>query len=334
MSIALTNALKTTSEKVNSLIDEIIVDGCEPKSLYDASKYLINAGGKRLRPFLTLKSCEIVGEREDYALPVAAAIELLHNFTLIHDDIMDEDTKRRGVPTTHIVWDTPLAIIAGDLLFAKVYESVIRRVDKKIVSPSNLVKILDLLTEAAITICEGQTWDMMYEKRDIVSEKEYFTMINGKTAALLESSTKAGAIVGGGSREMVRCLGRFGKYCGLAFQLVDDILGLTSDEKTLGKPIGSDIREGKRTLIIVHFFNQASNEEKAKVLSVLGDKTASWSRISNAIKLIDSRGSIEYSKDYAKKLINEAKKQLNIFPTSFPKQLLLDLSDYIISRTY
>lgn len=334
MSIALTNALKTTSKKVNSLINEIIVDGCEPKNLYDASKHLINAGGKRLRPFLTLKSCEIVSGGESSALPVAAAIELLHNFTLIHDDIMDEDTKRRGVPTTHVVWDTPLAIIAGDLLFAKVYESVIRRLDKKIVSPSKMLKILDLLTEAAITICEGQTWDMLYEKQAIITEKEYFTMINGKTAALLESSAKAGAMVGGGTIEMVRCLGKYANYCGLAFQLVDDILGLTSDEDTLGKPVGSDIREGKRTLIIVHFLNHATDEEKADVLSVLGDKTASWGKISNAIELINSRSSIEYTKDYAKKLINEAKKQLNIFPTSYSKQLLLDLSDYIISRSY
>ncbi len=334
MSIALTNELESTSKKVNSIIDEIIVDGCEPKSLYDASKHLINAGGKRLRPFITLKSCEIVSGYENSALPVAVAIELLHNFTLIHDDIMDEDTKRRGVPTTHIAWNTPLAIIAGDLLFAKVYESIIRRTDKKIVSASKMLKILDLLTKAAITICEGQTWDMLYEKRDIISENEYFTMINGKTAALLESSAKAGAIIGGGTNKMVRCLGNFGKYCGLAFQLVDDILGLISDEKTLGKPIGSDIREGKKTLIIVHFLNHASNEEKAEVLSILGDKTASLSRISKAIKLIDSRNSIEYTKDYAKKLIDEAKNQLKIFPSSYPKQLLLDLSDYIISRTY
>jgi len=334
MSTALTNELERTCKKINSLINEMIVDGSEPRSLYEASKHLINAGGKRLRPFITLKSCEIVGGDENSALPVAAAIELLHNFTLIHDDIMDEDTMRRGVPTTHVIWDIPLAIIAGDLLFAKVYESVIRRVDKKNAPPSKILKILDLLTEAAITICEGQTWDMLYEKRNIISEDEYFTMINGKTAALLESSAKIGAILGGGTNEMVWCLGKFGKYCGLAFQLVDDILGLMSDEKTLGKPIGSDIREGKRTLIIVHFLNHASNEEKAEVLSILGDKTASWSKISKAIRLIDSQNSIEYTKDYAKKLIDEAKNQLKIFPSSHPKQLLLDLSDYITSRTY
>jgi len=326
--------LKETSAKVNALIAEIIGEGQGPERLYDASKHLIQAGGKRLRPFLVIKSCEVVGGGEDVALPVAAAVELLHNFTLIHDDIMDGDVKRRGAPTTHVVWGVPIAIIAGDLLFAKVSEAVIRRLDRDKVSADRALKILDLLTEAAIKICEGQTRDMLFEERETVSEEAYFEMIEGKTAALLKASAEVGAVVGGGDEDQVARLGRFAYYSGLAFQLVDDVLGLTADEEVLGKPVGSDIREGKRTLIIAHFLSHASGDEKAEVLSVLGDRTASAESIARATGLLVSKGSVEYAKSHAEKLAEKAKEQLDALPDSRPKRLLLELSDYIVSRSY
>ncbi|MFH0897248.1 MAG: polyprenyl synthetase family protein [Candidatus Bathyarchaeota archaeon] len=330
MSELLLRELDLASEEVNATINGIFGNIREPKVIYDAAKHLIHAGGKRLRPFLTLKACEIVGGRREDAFSVAASIELIHNFTIIHDDIMDEDSRRRGVPTVHVLWGVPMAINAGDMLFARAYKAVLRCK----VPPKRLLKIIATITDATIGICEGQALDMLFEERKDVSEMEYLSMIYKKTAVLLEAAAMSGALVGGGTALQVKRLGNLSSYAGLAFQMIDDILGLTANEKVLGKPVGNDIREGKSTILIIHALTHANGNQRKQILSVLGNKEAEKNQIQNVIQTIKSLGSVEYATKKAEEYVVKAKAQLSSFSPSQSKDILIDLCDYIASRSY
>jgi geranylgeranyl diphosphate synthase type I len=329
----LSEALTDATQEVNQVIDHMLELNPKPKDLYDASRHLIDAGGKRLRPFLVLKACELVGGRREDALPFAAAVEFIHNFTLIHDDIMDNDDKRRGVATVHNLWGIPIAITAGDMLFAQAYHAILSTKSKTISSP-RILQVLEVITNATIAICRGQAHDVLFETRPMISEEEYFGMIGQKTAVLLEASTQIGAIVGGGSASQVRRLGRYGYYSGVAFQIVDDILGLTADETVLGKPVGSDIREGKKTLIMISALANADPDQDTQLSSVLGNDQASPQEIEETLQLIRSLGALEYASKTADHFIEKAKQQLAPFPPSSTKETLLTLADYILSRTY
>jgi len=330
----LSSQLAETTAKVNRFIEGVVDLQREPTLLYRAARHIIDAGGKRLRPYLVLKSCKLVGGREEDAIPTAAALELLHTFTLIHDDIMDEDEKRRGISTVHTKWGLPTAIVAGDLLFAKVYETITKFTDSRHVSPKRILQVLKGISEAAIAICEGQTLDMTFEHRETVSEDEYFEMIRAKTATLFEVSARCGGILGGAKKSQVQNLGRYGYYAGLAFQLIDDVLGLTADEKLLRKPVGSDIREGKRTLIVIHALKHASEEQRRRILETLGDRSASSERIQETIDLINSLGSIKYTEQKAKRYIEKSKTALSNFPATKDREDLISLADLIFARKY
>jgi len=330
----LSTQINESAERVNQFIEKVVDLNSEPGLLYEAARYIVDAGGKRLRPFLVLKSCRLVGGNEEDAVPTAAAIELLHTFTLIHDDIMDRDAKRRGVPTVHTKWDVPIAIVAGDLLFAKVYEAITKFTDTRRVSAKRVLQVMREVSEATVTICEGQTMDMMFETRETVSEKEYFKMISGKTAALFETSARCGGIIGGGKKRQINHLGKFGCFSGIAFQIIDDVLALTADEKVLKKPVGNDIREGKRTLIIVKALERASPSQRNVILETLGNKDASQEKIQATIELIDSLGAIGYAKRVADRYIKKAKDALATFPESEDKEDLLSLADLIFARQH
>ncbi len=330
----LSSQIAESAEKVNNFIEKVVDLEDEPTLLYRAARHIIDAGGKRLRPFLVLKSCKLVGGREEDAIPTAAALELLHTFTLLHDDIMDQDEKRRGVPTVHNQWGVPIAIVAGDLLFAKVYEAITKFTDPKHVAPKRILQVLKEISEATITICEGQTRDMMFESKETVSEDEYFRMIQAKTAALFEVSARCGGILGGANKSQVERLGEFGRYSGIAFQVIDDVLGLIADEKVLRKPVGSDIREGKRTLIVVHALEKASKNQRKKILETLGNNSASPERIRETVELINSLGAIDHAKEVAEKYIGRAKEALAGFPASEDREDLISLSDLIFARQH
>jgi geranylgeranyl diphosphate synthase type I len=320
------------AEKVNRFIEKVVDLEDEPTLLYRAARHIVDAGGKRLRPFLVLKTCKLVGGREEDAIPTAAALELLHTFTLLHDDIMDQDKKRRGVPTVHNQWGVPIAIVAGDLLFAKVYETITKFTDTKHVTPRRILQVLREVSEATITICEGQTQDMMFENQETVSETEYFEMIQGKTAALFETSARCGGILGGASKSQVNSLGVYGRYAGIGFQVIDDVLGLTADEKVIKKPVGSDIREGKRTLIVVYALEKASKNQRKRILETLGNQSASPERIQDIIELINSLGGIDHAKEMAEKYIERAKEALAGFQITEDREDLISLSDLFFDR--
>ena len=328
----LSTQISESAQKVNKFIETVVDTETEPKVLYHAARHIIDAGGKRLRPFLVLKTCSLVGGTEQDAIPTASSMEMLHTFTLLHDDIMDQDEKRRGVPSVHTKFGVPIAIVAGDLLFAKVFEAITKNTDHKNVKPQRILQILQELSEATIVLCEGQTRDMLFEDKETVTEAEYFEMIDGKTAALFETSARCGGIIGGASKTQVKRLGEFGRYAGIAFQVIDDILALTADEKVLKKPVGNDIREGKRTLMVVYALKKANKTQRQKILETLGNQKASAEQIKETIVLLHSLGAISYAKKMADKYITKSKKALAKFPECPDKEDLLSLADLIFDR--
>jgi len=300
----------------------------DPKTLYDAARHLPMAGGKRLRPFILMSSCNAVGGDEKKVMPLAVAIELIHNFTLIHDDIMDKSKLRRNLPTVHIKFGESTAIIAGDLLFTKAFGAL-----NDIDIDSNAKKhITNGMVNCIEEICKGQQLDLEFEKRKIVKETEYIEMIRKKTAVLFMFAAEGGAIIGGGTKEEIKALQSYGNYLGLAFQIWDDYLDISSDEGTLGKDIGNDIRNGKKTLIAVHSLNNASGKNKKILDEKFGNIKATEKDVKTVFNIFKELDSVEYARNTALNYCSMAKQAIEIIKNSKEKQILIELADYSISR--
>jgi len=326
--------LEERARMVEREIDRLVPRGLEPEILAKATRHLLEAGGKRLRPCLALTACEAVGGRAEDALETATALELLHNFTLIHDDIMDRDEFRRNVKTVHMLWGEPIAIIAGDALFAKVFEAAAANAKRLGLDGAHAVELFDTLSKASFEICQGQALDMLFEERADVSEIEYMRMVSGKTGALLEASAKVGALSGKGKPEQVRALAEYGRLIGMAFQMQDDVLGVASAQEKFGKPIGSDVREGKRTLMVVRALATAPPNDKDTLLRALGKRDASEAELKAAIDVLKRAGAIDYVAERARGLVTQAKLKLKALPESKAKEVLLELADFTIKREF
>jgi geranylgeranyl diphosphate synthase type I len=324
--------LVKNAEPVNEFITNILTSRT-PETLYEASRHLISAGGKRLRPYLTVKACEAVGGLAKHAIPFAASLEILHNFTLVHDDVMDNDELRRGKPTVHKKFGEPMAILAGDLLFAKVYQAVLDHAPPHM-SSDEVVLALAKMTDAIVLLCEGQALDISYPQAMDVTEKDYIDMIGGKTSALFMACAEVGAIAGQASKAQVAALGRFAWDAGLAFQIVDDLLGITADEEKLGKPVGSDIREGKKTLIMIHALANADENQMKVLKTAVGVADADKDAIESVVKTLEEIGSIQYAVDEAEKYTASAFKSIKDIPEGPSKQDLVDLVNYFVQRDY
>jgi len=291
----------------------------------------IEAGGKRLRPCLTLLSCEAVGGDAKKALPAAASVELLHTFTLVHDDIMDHDLERRGRPTVHSIWGEEMGIIVGDTLYSSAFKALVD-MERKNVPPRRVLEAVNALVEANGELQEGQIMDMLFEQRGIIGEDEYMEMVRKKTGSLIEAAVKIGCIVGGGTKRQLEALKVFGSNAGVAFQIKDDILDLVADQKELGKPIGSDIRKGKKTLIVVHALRTGEREDRDTILKVLGKRDASDEDVKSAIETLKKTGSIQYAEQMVCDLIEEGKKSLDRLPKTNARRTLKAIADYFVER--
>jgi geranylgeranyl diphosphate synthase type I len=300
----------------------------EPSILYKAARHLPLAGGKRLRPFLAMVSCESVGSDAQKALPFAAALEILHNFTLVHDDLIDKSELRRNLPSVHIKYGEDTALLAGDFLLAKSFEAM----HDLCVEPKVFKELDFQLVKCILEICEGQQLDMEFERRKQVREEEYLNMIRKKTAALFRLSAWGGAIIGGGSYREIEALSNYGLYLGLSFQIWDDYLDISSDEKTLGKTIGNDIRNGKKTLIAVYTLENASATGLKFLSEVFGNRNASDEDIKKVFLLFKETGSIEYARNKALEYCKMAKKSLDVLKDSNAKDILKNLADYSMER--
>jgi geranylgeranyl diphosphate synthase type I len=324
------DTLKKYSESIDKEIEESLKT-IDPSELCEASDHLIKAGGKKLRPSLVVLSCEAVGGRSEDALKTAAAIEFIHTFSLIHDDIMDKDEMRRGKPSVHVLWGEPMAILAGDTIFSKAFEAI-AETNMENVPPQKIIHALQTVVDSCIKLCEGQALDIGFEGNLDVKEDEYLEMIYKKTAALIAAATKAGALIGGGTEEQIAALSEYGRLIGLAFQIQDDYLDVVSDAEEIGKPVGSDIVEGKMTLMVVHALANASDEDKTKLISIL--EANDEDLVDDAIAIFNKYGSIEYTRDIALGNVKTAKELLDVLDESEAKESLKLVADFVLERTH
>jgi len=313
--------------KKKDMIDNALNDYVQvvfPEELYRAARHLIEAGGKRLRPSVLLMAAQTVDPdiAIDTIMPAAVSVELIHNFTLIHDDIMDADETRRSIETVHTKWGMSEGVLAGDALYAKAFE-VLSYTRKE---PDKVIKCLRLLAKACLHICEGQWLDITFEHNRNVSEADYLDMVQKKTAVLYAASLAMGGILGGGTEDEVHALWEFGIAVGISFQIRDDVLDLITPYEVLGKDRASDLTEGKMTLIMIHGLKHRITLDPSTLTTE--------NEIDKAIEALQNAGSIDYAMEKARELLKVGKSLLSVIADSEAKDNLLALADHMISRVY
>ena len=337
------DAIRERRDLVNAAIDEELPVQ-DPERLYEAARYLLEAGGKRLRPTVTTLSAEAVIGAEPLSEPyrefpslddrpvdimrAAVAIEVIQSFTLIHDDIMDEDDLRRGVPAVHEQYDTSTAILAGDTLYSKAFEFM----TETGANPTDGLEAMRLLATTCTKICEGQALDVAFESRDDILPEEYLEMVELKTAVLYGASAAAPAVLLGADDAVVDALYQYGIDSGRAFQIQDDVLDLTVPSTDLGKQRGSDLVEGKETLITLHARQQGIDVDELVSADTPAEVTEN--EVDEAVAALEDVGSITYARETAEDLTARSKEHLDVLPDSESRALLCDLADYLIVRGY
>lgn len=261
----MTEEIKVFQEKLSERLLELDLDK-QPKELYDPIHYSLSLGGKRMRPILAIMAYLCCKEDWEHIIDPALSIELFHNFTLIHDDIMDEAPLRRGEPTVYKKWNKDIAILSGDVLMVMAYDLLMQA------EYEDFKYILGLFNRCAIEICEGQQLDMNFEERSSVSENEYLEMIRLKTAVLLGFSLELGGLLGGMTKDEARCMREFGVNIGIGFQLKDDLLDVYGDTLKFGKQVGGDIIANKKTLLLIKAIELAEGNQKLDLHNILADK--------------------------------------------------------------
>ena len=302
--------------------------------LYDASLFYITSGGKRLRPFMVIKSCEMFGGKEIHAIPAAAAVELIHNFSLIHDDIMDNDDVRHGVSTVHKQYGVPLALLAGDVLFSKAFQILSSSGTNLGIGKDAVSEMVLRLATACISVCEGQAIDTGMAGSEMIPSIElYLDMIRKKTAALFEVSCALGGLFTGATEKDVENLSQFGLNTGITFQLIDDLMGVAGDPKLTGKAVGNDIREGKKTYPILLAIKSAGRNDKNKIMKVYGYKNSSEADLQNAVNIICSLGIGSEVRAIARGHMEKALESLRFYPDADAKRALESSARFIVERS-
>lgn len=276
-----------------------------PSSLYTPIAYTLALGGKRLRPLLCLLSARLFGADAPSAMPVAVALEVFHNFTLLHDDLMDRSPIRRGQPTVHVRWGENTAILSGDVMSIEAYRAL------EGVEPGYLPQVFSIFNRMAVDICRGQEYDMLFEERDDVTVPEYIEMIRLKTSVLLGASMRLGALVAGADEAVALQLEDVGIKLGLAFQIQDDYLDVYGDEATFGKPIGGDIANAKKTLMLLYTQGALSEDKRtllAELLTLPEERRAE--RIARVTELYTQAGADVYARAEIRRLTEEARRIL------------------------
>jgi geranylgeranyl diphosphate synthase type I len=325
----------------DALVEELPVE--HPERLWEAARHLLDAGGKRLRPAVVLLVAEALTDvsptEADYrsvptdggevdAVRAAASVEVIHTFTLIHDDIMDEDPLRRGVAAVHEEYDDATAIIAGDTLFSSAFELLTATG-----APADrALAAVNVLAETCTQICEGQSLDIDFESRSDVLPEEYLEMVDHKTAVLYGASAAIPAILLGADDEIVETLYAFGREVGQAFQIHDDVLDLTVPSEQLGKQRGSDLVEGKQTIITVHARDRGVDVDG--LVEAERPEAVTDAEIDAAVEELEAAGSIQYAREMAQDLADSGKDRLAVLPAGESRDLLAGIADYLVERGY
>lgn len=299
----------------------------QPASLYDANEYFLNVGGKRIRPVLCLMGNELFDDIKPDAWEVATAIELFHNFTLIHDDIMDNAPLRRGMETVHKKYGESTAILAGDVMQVAAYEHINR------IQASFIHQVLTLFNTTAREVCEGQQMDMDFEKQETVVHDEYLKMIELKTSVLLAASLKMGAILGGAGERNQKLIYEFGRKLGLAFQVQDDYLDAFGDPDKFGKQVGGDILSNKKTFLLIHALEAASAMQRKELIKMI--KNNSNDKVEKVLRLFRECKVDEWAIKLKDRFLDEAFAHLeDIAVLSIRKQPLKELALFLVQREH
>jgi geranylgeranyl diphosphate synthase type II len=310
-----------------------LIDKPHPASLYDPMRYILGIGGKRVRPVLAMMASAAVGGNPFDALFVGIAVEILHNFTLVHDDIMDAAPTRRNMQTVHVKWNESAAILSGDGMIAVAYQVMMR-------SPnlSRLRELVEAMNIGILEVCEGQAFDLEFQDRSYVALDEYFCMIEKKTAKMLELAVRCGGITGGASQEQLEALSKYALAVGIAFQVQDDLLDISAkDAAKLGKTIGGDIMEGKKTYLIARAlekrptFNAA---DKALLDEFIEQRGLKENRVAEMQSLFERNGIFASAKNEVERLTDEAHKALSALPNNAGRAMLHEFAIMLLERSH
>jgi geranylgeranyl diphosphate synthase type I len=314
--------LESVAREIDLMIDRYFID--KVGELNKASAHLLAAGGKRLRPAVVMLAADAVkrGSSQDI-IQAALALELTHTFTLIHDDIMDEDNLRRGVQTVHTKWDMPTGILAGDVLYARAFEFICLAKAQD----NAKVRAVSMLARACADICEGQHMDMSFAHRNDVDEYEYLEMVKKKTGVLYAAAAGIGAILAGSTAHQAKALYLFGLNTGIAFQIQDDLIDLLTPAEKSGKDRASDLREGKQTLIMIK-----AREKGIDLLPYKRELTDP--EIDAVIKELNDKGVLDDVKNVAHDLVSASNKHLSLLPPSKERELLMEIGEFFVTRSY
>ncbi|WP_170406809.1 polyprenyl synthetase family protein [Ruegeria arenilitoris] len=309
-------------EAVNTLIRTRMASEHAPR-IPEVTAHLVEAGGKRLRPMLTLAAARLFGYGGDHHIRLAATVEFIHTATLLHDDVVDESAQRRGRPTANLLWDNKSSVLVGDYLFSRSFQLMVE---------TGSLRVLDILANASATIAEGEVLQMTAATDLRTDEAVYLQVVRGKTAALFSAATEVGGVIAGASEEQVRALFSYGDALGIAFQIADDLLDYQGDSKATGKNVGDDFRERKLTLPVIKAVAQATPDERAFWERTIEKGRQQDGDLDLALNLMRKYGSLEETRTDALAWAAKAKTALTALPDHELRDLLGDLADYVVSR--
>ncbi|WP_170589460.1 polyprenyl synthetase family protein [Ruegeria arenilitoris] len=309
-------------EAVNTLIRTRMASEHAPR-IPEVTAHLVEAGGKRLRPMLTLAAARLFGYGGDHHIRLAATVEFIHTATLLHDDVVDESAQRRGRPTANLLWDNKSSVLVGDYLFSRSFQLMVE---------TGSLRVLDILANASATIAEGEVLQMTAATDLRTDEAVYLQVVRGKTAALFSAATEVGGVIAGASEEQVRALFAYGDALGIAFQIADDLLDYQGDSKATGKNVGDDFRERKLTLPVIKAVAQATPDERAFWERTIEKGRQQDGDLDLALNLMRKYGTLEETRTDALAWAAKAKTALTALPDHELRDLLGDLADYVVSR--
>ncbi|WP_298271345.1 polyprenyl synthetase family protein [Geobacter sp.] len=286
-------------------------------------EYVLASGGKRIRPALLLLSAKLCGYQGDRHVPLASVIEFIHTATLLHDDVVDNATLRRGNASANEVWGNEASVLVGDFLFSKSFSLMVDAGD---------LRVLKVMSNATTIIAEGEVLQLLCTSDLDMTQERYIEVVKSKTAVLLSAASEAGAILGGVSPEQVAALRDYGMDLGIAFQLMDDTLDYTAVEEQFGKEIGHDLEEGKITLPLIHTLRKCTDEERETISDIVEKEAMEAGDFESVFTLVHKYGGIQFTTEVATGYIARCKSHLEAFPDSPEKQALVELADYVVSR--
>ena len=309
-------------EAVNATIRERMASEHAPR-IPELSAHLIEAGGKRLRPVLTLAAAKMCGYEGDHQVKLAAAVEFIHTATLLHDDVVDESDKRRGRPTANILFGNQQSVLVGDYLFARSFRLMVE---------TGSLRVLDILAGASAVIAEGEVLQLTAQHDISGGEERYFQVIRGKTAELFAAAAEVGGVVAGAAEIRIRALRDYGDALGVAFQLVDDLLDYGGSTAAMGKNVGDDFRDGKATLPVLIAYEEGDEAERAFWTRVIEDHEQEDGDLETALRFFERRNALGRTRDRAEDFAEKAVAALSVFPPSETRAALEDIAGVVVSR--